>query len=520
MMKKAAVYIFITAVIAVCIVPAAGMLIFGESQPAANEMLAQRPALTDDEGKFNKNITDDLTDYIADRFAFRQEFITAFAKIKAAVFSESSSEDVMLGSSDEEGSWLYYSRTKDDWLNRNVLSESSIKDIAVTLSLMQEYAESQGTEFVFTIAPNKNSVYPEFMPDIGTLSNDSGNIELLEAALKKYGVKYADLKSALISAKNVNDDGQPLYHRWDSHWTSRGAALGLKCIADALGIQADDWFNEKHSYERVHKGDLYEMLYPAGKELDFDAVFEKKFSFSYMNESVDSDGNVIFEDAGISYGEDGAPKYDSIRIDTILPGEMSDSSDNTNTGGSLLMFRDSFGNALYPFMADTFERATFSRQNPYRMDWLSSGEYKYCVVEIVERNIGDLLSKAPVMPAPLRDVKNADEIGKTVSESKINVDIAAELSLDMPGYVKVTGSYDRSVLDDDPEKAENGCAARIFINTGNNVYEASPVGNASDSSAGRFTAFIPEEALKGNEISVILSDISSVFLSDNVKLIY
>lgn len=72
MKKKIAYYIFIAAFFIVCLVPSAGMLLKGESQPAANEILAQRPELILEDGTFNSEITADLTSYFADRFAFRQ----------------------------------------------------------------------------------------------------------------------------------------------------------------------------------------------------------------------------------------------------------------------------------------------------------------------------------------------------------------------------------------------------------------------------------------------------------------
>ena len=77
------------------------------------------------------------------------------------------------------------------------------------------------------------------------------------------------------------------------------------------------------------------------------------------------------------------------------------------------MFRDSFGNALYPFMADTFENATFSRLMPYRMDWLDGGTYDNLVVEIVERNLKNLALQAPVMPAPIVSLNGDVTDGET-----------------------------------------------------------------------------------------------------------
>ena len=118
MKRKTAYGIFIAAFFILCLIPSAGMLLFGESEAAANEILSPRPVIFQEDGSFNQNFTDDLTSYIADRFAFRQEFITAYAKIQAALFKESSSGDVVLG----KDGWLFYQDTVDDYLHHNALS--------------------------------------------------------------------------------------------------------------------------------------------------------------------------------------------------------------------------------------------------------------------------------------------------------------------------------------------------------------------------------------------------------------
>ena len=473
MKRKTAYGIFIAAFFILCIIPSAGMLLFGESEAAANEILSPRPAVFREDGSFNQNFTDDLTSYIADRFAFRQEFITAYARIQAALFHESSSEDVVLG----EDGWLFYQDTVDDYLHHDTLSGRQIYGAARTLSMMQQYAEERGVNFVFTVAPNKNSLYPEYMPDVGSVFSGEKNLDMLKKALGDYGVHYADLEEAF--------DGRPvLYYREDSHWNSRGAALGLKCITEALGVQAHPWFEEEpYSARKVHKGDLYEMLYPAGGELEEDEIFERKFSFSYRNGMT---GELLAAD----YYSEEAPAEDSIRIDTFREGGA----------GSLLMFRDSFGNALYPFMADTFESATFSRLMPYRMDWLDTGGYDCIVVEIVERNLKNLALQAPVMAAPHvslnGDVRDAE--GQTAS---------AEISVsnDLPGYCMISGVYDPAGADEN---------TRICLSFGTQesggealVYETFPVGGGTSQQQtdACFTAYIPQEVLNGSDFSVILS---------------
>lgn len=503
MKKKIAYYIFIAAFFTVCIIPSAGMLLLGESEAAANEILAERPSLFTEDGAFNRNITDELTSYMADRFAFRQEFITAYAKLQAAVFRESSSEDVVLG----KDGWLFYADTVDDYLHRETISQRSACGIGRTLALMQQYAEKQGAKFVFTVAPNKNSLYPEYMPNVGNVADAQKNLQLVEKSLRACGVEYGDLTAAF-------QDQPVLYHRLDSHWNNRGAALGLRCITEKLGVSAYSWFDEPYGTVKNHSGDLYKMLFPAGKELDENVIFDRNFAFSYLQNSgpvpaaperADETSDMTEEshstgaestagsDAAVSetskadgpetgktsnlvdyYSED-APAPDSIKIETVCErGE-----------GNLLMFRDSFGNALYPFMADTFAYAAFSRLIPYRMDWLASGDFDYIVVEIVERNIRNLALKAPIMPAPIASF-NSDLKEGGFAEVQTEISVSSE----MPGYFMVSGIYDDARIDED---------TRVFIDTGAEIYEASPVGSGLGGMAtdACFTAYIPESASDG-----------------------
>ena len=90
------------------------------------------------------------------------------------------------------------------------------------------------------------------------------------------------------------------------------------------------------------------------------------------------------------YYSDSRPEPDRIKIETINSGSHE---------GNLLMFRDSFGNALYPFLADTFSYCAF--RGWYLIGWTGFPRgFDYVVVEIVERNLKNLAVKAPVMPAP------------------------------------------------------------------------------------------------------------------------
>ena len=454
------IYILFTILFfAVCLVPSLGLLVFGEAEASANEILAGRPEVIKQDGSFNFNIAGDLTDYMAERFALRKELITVYAGINAAVFGESTEDDVVLGTD----GWLFYEKTVKDYLHIPSLTERSAYGVGRTLSMMQEYAEKRNVKAVFTVAPNKNSLYTDHMPDVGRIRQDKKNLEILTEYLDKNNVNYADLTSAFESER---DKGNVLYHRLDSHWNSGGAALALRIITDRLGVCPYDWYDSEYGIERVHEGDLYKMLYPAGSEMDEDIIFKRKFTFVYP------------EKDNADYYSGKAPRNDNQRIVTRGTGT-----------GNLLMFRDSFGNSLYPFMAETFAESVFMRAMPYRPDLLDSGEYDYAVFEIVERNIGWLAERAPVFEAPVRETDRVPE------DSNIGANVTVSDSETLPGYRLITGVYSGELCDTDTD---------IYLQIGARIYEACPVADASVECVtdANFTAYIPEQEV-GDEIYVI-----------------
>ena len=89
--------------------------------------------------------------------------VTAWSAINAKVFSASVEEQVILGSD----GWLYYRETLDDYLGKG-MSDEELEYAAKNLALMQEYAESQGAAFVFTIGICKSYIFVSDINDIKT----------------------------------------------------------------------------------------------------------------------------------------------------------------------------------------------------------------------------------------------------------------------------------------------------------------------------------------------------------------
>ena len=226
-MNKNHLYLFfILFCITVCFSFSLGMFFTEQPKPRANEILTPKPAMILPDGSVNKEYLKNVTDYTADHFAFRTDLITIHNAILSKVFHTSASDDVILG----KQNWLFYKQTENDYIGKNILSDNDIESIAHTLHMIQQYVENQNAKFLFVIAPNKNSLYGEYMPDsMYTIRNES-NAQHLMNALQKQNVNYIDLFRVFRQKNEV------LYYQLDSHWNNKGASLAYHSIMNALGI--------------------------------------------------------------------------------------------------------------------------------------------------------------------------------------------------------------------------------------------------------------------------------------------
>ena len=333
---------FTAAFLLLCLLPAAGMLVLPEQQAAGNEHLTAKPRLWSEQTGWNAEFLGDLTDYVADHFGFRQELVTANAALQTKLLCTSPAEDVIYGTD----GWLYYAKTLDDYQNHATLTDEQAQQLAQTVKQMQDYCEARGARFLFTIA---------HMPARYLTEEADGNYERVLPYLEQAGVNYADLLSVFRAHTNV------LYYKTDSHWTRRGAALAHDHLMSTLGLPHTSFTDRSYTNENTHRGDLYQMLYPKGTQREETQVYET--TFSYVNPPRSE------EDILMQTTQENAPN------------------------GRLLLCRDSFGNALHPFLAEDFREATITRQMPYPLEQVQTGDT--VIVEIVERNLPNILKYPP-----------------------------------------------------------------------------------------------------------------------------
>lgn len=356
--------LYIVLVLAICLAPFVCMTFAKTTETAEKKTLAAFPDFLDADGKITLDYLPKMGAYFEDHFAFKEALVSVNAYIHDALFNVSSEDSVILG----KDGWLYYSATEDDFCHNNGVSERKLYSMARNVKLMQDYCESNGAKFVFTIAPNKNSLYPDGMPDrykykVAELSD----AQRLKPYLEKEGVNYLDLFELFSKQDEI------LYLKQDSHWNNKGARLVYNMILTEVDYEHDPYDCEP--IERRDVGDLAGMVYSVGAESE--------------------------ENPG--YADETA--YEMIAGETVE--DMVVDTYNSDGAGKLLMYRDSFGNSLIPYFAGGFEQARFSKVVPYPLSDVSDTEADVVVVEKVERHLPTLAEVPPTMAA--KDCSNLYE---------------------------------------------------------------------------------------------------------------
>jgi len=262
-MKKNGLFIgFLGLFFVLCLTLSVGILFAGPALPGANEQLQKTPVLQDQEGNFNDGFLTEVFAWINDHFFLRQTLISTNHSLNGGIFGVSGEDTVIVG----KNGWLYFGATLDNYTGINGFSDRELFAMAQNLAMMDGFCRENGKEFAFAIAPNKNSLYPEAMPDYGAVAENPDSQKLL-ALLEEQSVNAVDLYKAFGAEQEV------LYYATDSHWNSRGAALGADAINSAFGVQTNFFDGPFEIAEAPYTGDLFNMLYPAFRGQEPDPVY-------------------------------------------------------------------------------------------------------------------------------------------------------------------------------------------------------------------------------------------------------
>ena len=310
------------------------------------------PEVFTEEG-LNLALPVEFADYFMDRFAGRVQMVDAYSRLLGGLFGVSSNEKVIIG----RDSWLFFYETVGDFDGTAALCDADMEKLTQYLLSIQREAEARGQVFIVAIAPNKNTVYGEFMPARYIRTDQPTNLDRL---LLNEELNILDLHEVLLS---VNER---VYYKTDSHWNALGARFVareiMNVIEEETGVRADfNWEEFIFDIEMI-TGDLARMLYPANPPREATHVFEdsrQRFQTIGRFRTLD--------DMHITTESDGAPL-------------------------KIAMYRDSFAESLIHYFSNAFSNAYYTRQTPPNMNRAEFLEADVVIFQIAERRLPELLS--------------------------------------------------------------------------------------------------------------------------------
>jgi hypothetical protein len=319
-----------------------------------------------------------LSGWFRTRFGFRAQLIEAGALIKLRL-GLSTSPNVTVGEDD----WLFYAgeHNLDSFRRVQPLSPAELDEWRELADGWAKTCASAGARLVIMIPPDKQTVYPDLMPSWATPVAGPSRLDQLATLLGgRSDLLFVDARSALAEARGA---GFPLYYRTDTHWNALGAYIANRELMRSLAR----WFPTvvvppaaptAVVSEVSHGGDLARFLGLKAWLSDDEVV------------------PVVAATAATMTGEGGLPWHAHSPLESDMGYEAIVRS--SRPGAPIrraYVLRDSYGNALVPYMADSFESAVYRWTTLIDVDELRELAPDVVIIEIVQR----FLMRAPKLIA-------------------------------------------------------------------------------------------------------------------------
>lgn len=216
-----------------------------------------------------------------DHVPFRSMIRKTWADLNVIGLHDSTSNKVLIGRSDGgfENSWLFYSAKSDnnpleDMQGIKTYNKQTLEKMANRIKEETEKYRQKGIQLYYLVAPNKEGVYKEELPDEIKVYSEKTRTEELTDYLAKEGIKnYYFAYKDMLSAKDL---GQ-LYYKQDTHWNKLGGFVGFRGLMNMVG---EEVIFEKAEFteEKKANGDLLPMLGVLGyfKDKDVSVVYRNK----------------------------------------------------------------------------------------------------------------------------------------------------------------------------------------------------------------------------------------------------
>ncbi len=357
-----AAFIVLICLLNVIWLPLQGML---DNENYENRDLAEKPKLT---LEAYETYSSDFETYYNDHIPFRNYLMTINNALDFYIFRRSSSPNVIIGKS----GWLFYETTEADredklgdpianYQGTNLYTDEELRHFAANCEELAAFMNGQGKEFILFIAPDKERIYSEYMPDeYGEPAEMYRVRQVVEYLRANTEIRVVYPYEDMMEAKERLD--QNLYHYTDTHWNKIGGYVGARALLRELGISIPAPWEEGMIIERTgdHQGDLADMLHLSAYLKSGDPEYTVK----------------------------GYDEHDEINTADDFYGEIDFTAENADPR-SIYIYRDSFASNMASYIGAEFTRTITRHKFSYVYGSIEDNDPDILVYETVERYLDE-----------------------------------------------------------------------------------------------------------------------------------
>lgn len=317
-------------------------------------------------------LADGFSAWFDDHFGFRSTLVRWSGEVRLFGLGVSPSRAVVKG---HDGFFFYADDDAvEDYANVEPLTDDALANWRMAVARAERWLDARHIAYVFTIAPDKHVLYEEEMPATIARLGEVSRTDQVLTAIRDLGFSV-DMRPDLFAAKAH----ERVYQRTDTHWNDRGAFVAYQDIIRAVRLRVPNvppaWTRE--DFEPVARdaeaGDLAGMMGLRRVLREEDLMLAPKRPRRAI---------VVTPRGARPTAEEGF-------LVTEIPGSSLPRA---------VIFRDSFGSQMVPFLSEHFSRAVYAWQNDFDATLVEREHPDVVIQELVGRHLYGFIPSPELVP--------------------------------------------------------------------------------------------------------------------------
>jgi alginate O-acetyltransferase complex protein AlgJ len=327
-----------------------------------------------------------LEAYFNDHFGCRKSLVQWQNKLSWSVFRERQVHNTLAG----KDGWFFLTESQmiEHHSGEIQLTEEQLRDWQRLLEKRRDWLARQGIDYLFIIAPDKHTIYPEELPDWFKKVRPETTVDQFYNYMRAHStVHVLDLRETLFAAKKV----RPVYLKNDTHWNNFAGFATYQQLTRTLAAFRPD-------LKPLPISSFTVASQPEPQVADWWATNQYWLAPLILTNQF-LPGADLTRNLGLNLPETTAyflsPKMEpppfTTKLGPTFHNEIPWFTVNPQAEGKIVIFRDSFASAWIQFLGYHFNKVTYVWQ--YHLDAATIIQEKPRIVvsEMLERffNVSD-----------------------------------------------------------------------------------------------------------------------------------